>query len=203
MKKANIYRHLLELRKNVREARCYEEARVYCSPLQELEEEFERKFTWYLQELSSMENVNGCTNSTVVGFDFQDTSITGYRRDIRSRIGRSYDRVTTICGVFSNFELYLADRSYVDELLELFERINGAGLVRDELNYLREDKKLVENLPNSIYCDMLVVQTTDLKERILNAIDSNRNKIIRSCENRLSKIYERSQMQLLSIESRI
>jgi len=150
-----------------------------------------------------MENVNGCTNYTVVGFDLADESIVGCRREIRSKIGRSYDRATAVCGVISNFELYLTDKSYIEELIELFDKINGCGLLRDELRYLREDRRIVVALPDLVYCDMLVLQTSELKERILNAIDANCSKIIKACEQRLASIYERSQHRLAAVESRI
>ena len=61
-----------------------------------------------------MENVNGCTNYTVVGFDLADESIVRYRKDIRSKLGRSYDRIIAVSGVLSNFELYPTDKSYID-----------------------------------------------------------------------------------------
>jgi len=53
--------------------------------------------------------------------------------------------------------------------------------VRDELNYLNEDRRIVSALPNSIYCDMLVVHINDLKEKILATIDYNRSKIVKAC----------------------
>lgn len=68
---------------------------------------------------------------------------------------------------------------------------------------MREDRSIVAALPNLVYCDMLVLQINDIKDKVTHAIDSNRSRIIRACEHRLSNIYERSHQRLIAVETRI
>lgn len=126
-----------------------------------------------------------------------------YKQKIKSRIGNAYAKIHNICGYLSNFEHYLSDKSYLDEVLELFEKINGCQLVTDEIRNLFFDHKIISLVPPILYSDLLQVTTRDLKEKIITCIDSNIGRLLKACESKFNIISDKIIQRVITIEGRV
>ena len=91
---------------------------------------------------------------------------------------------------FSYWELYLMEKSYIEEVLALFKSINGIKLIQDEMNYLKEDLLLISSFPNIIVDKHVRINIQNIKEKIIKAIDSHKSKILKTSEDVLVKLLE-------------
>ena len=80
------------------------------------------------------------------------------------------------------------ERSYLEDMLILFKRINGVRLMQDEMRYLQQDLVIIQNIPDVITDRIVRVNVGEIKGRIISTITANMAKIIRASEEVLQKL---------------
>lgn len=67
---------------------------------------------------------------------------------------------------FELWELYYMEKSYIDDFIYLYKKLRTTHLISQEMEYLKEDLKVIQSFPDVIELQLIRLDVSQIKGRI-------------------------------------